>query len=133
METSAKYKWQVRLAALLLFVVGVLAGILATNLYRERHRSTLSPGSRDRFEHVLESLDLTPDQRAQVQTIFDDTRAQLSELRRQSAPKFREVREQTDERLRKVLTPEQWQQFQQLMSGFRERRSRGREKRSQQP
>ena len=31
-------------------------------------------------------------------------------------------RQQTDERLQKVLTPEQWQQFQQLTKEFRDRR-----------
>ena len=132
METSAKYKWQVRLAALLLFAIGIVVGILATNLYRGWQRPA-APGPRDRFERVLDRLDLTPDQRAQVQAIFDDTRAELGELRRQNGSKFRDVRQRTDERLRQALTEAQWEQFQQLMSSYRERRSRGREKRGSQP
>ena len=58
--------------------------------------------------------DLTPDQRTQVNEIFEDARKQLSELRKESEPRFREVRKNTDERLQTVLTPEQWDQFQQM-------------------
>lgn len=128
METSARYRWQVRSAALLLFVTGFLAGILATNFYRARQAPAAGAGGRDRFEQVLDKLDLTPDQRTQVRAIFDDARAQLTELRRQSAPKFREVRRQTDDRLRAVLTAEQWGEFERLTGELRNRRPRGRDR-----
>jgi Spy/CpxP family protein refolding chaperone len=69
---------------------------------------------------MLDRLNLTQDQRTQVGEIFEDARKQLAELRRDSEPKFREVRKNTDERLQSVLTPEQWDQFQQMTN----RRSR---------
>ena len=119
MDSSARSKWQVRLAVLLLFVVGFMAGALAMNIYRARHWSPRSEG-RGGFEQMLDRLNLTQDQRMQVGEIFEDARKQLAELRRDSEPKFREVRKNTDERLQSVLTPEQWEQFQQMTS----RRSR---------
>ena len=85
------------------------------NIYRGRQLSPRA-GGRGGFERMVEKLNLTQDQRAQVSEIFEDARNQLSELRRASEPKFREVRKNTDERLQTVLTPEQWEQFQQMTS-----------------
>jgi Spy/CpxP family protein refolding chaperone len=113
MDSSARSKWQVRLAVVLLFVVGFMAGALAMNIYRSRHWSPRS-GGRGGFEQMLDRLNLTQDQRTQVGEIFEDARKQLAEVRKDSEPKFREVRKNTDERLQSVLTPDQWEQFQQM-------------------
>lgn len=115
MDSSARSKWQVRLAVLILFVVGFMAGALAMNIYRTRQGPPRA-GGRGGFEQMLDRLNLTKDQRTQVGEIFDDARNQLAELRRESDPKFREVRKNTDERLQSVLSPEQWEQFQQMTS-----------------
>ena len=123
MNSSSKGKWQVRLAVFLLFVVGFIAGGLAMNIYRGRQWSPRA-GGRGGFEQMLNKLDLTADQRTQVNEIFEDARKQLSELRKESEPKFREVRKNTDERLQSVLTATQWEQFQQ-MTDRRNRSHRG--------
>lgn len=115
MDSSARSKWQVRLAVVILFVVGFLAGALAMNIYRARQRPPRA-GGRGGFEQMLNRLNLTQDQRTQVDDIFEDARKQLAELRKDSEPKFREVRKNTDERLQSVLTAEQWEQFQQMTS-----------------
>ena len=131
MNSSTASKWQVRLAVVLIFVVGFIAGALAMNVYRSRQRAFSRANGHGRFEQVLDKLNLSPEQRTQVGAIFDDARAQLTEVRKESGPKFREVRERTDERLKAVLTPEQWEQFQQVTNESRERRQhrRGRENR----
>ena len=113
MDSNTRNKWQVRLAVMILFVVGFLAGGLAMNIYRARHGFPRA-GGRGGFEQMLDRLDLTADQRTQVNGIFEDARKQLTDLRRESEPKFREVRQNTDERLQTVLTPEQWERFQQM-------------------
>lgn len=126
MDSNAKSKWQVRLAVLILFVVGFIAGGLAMNMYRSRQWSPRA-GGRGGFEQMLDKLNLTSDQRTEVNGIFEDARKLLTELRRESEPKFREVRKNTDERLQAVLTPEQWEEFQQMTD--RRNRSRGRPRR----
>ena len=115
MDSSAKSKWQVRLAVVILFVVGFLAGALAMNIFRSRQRPPRA-GGRGGFEQMLDRLNLTQEQRTQVSGIFDEARKQLTELRKESEPKFREVRKNTDERLQSVLTSEQWEQFQKMTS-----------------
>ncbi|HET9788302.1 MAG TPA: hypothetical protein VFP47_14290, partial [Pyrinomonadaceae bacterium] len=77
---------------------------------------------RDRFEQMAERLQLSGDQKTKVQEIFTDTREQLRAVRRESEPKMDEIRRHADGRLQTVLTPEQWQQFQNLRDEMRQRR-----------
>src|ERR671912_56812 len=120
MDKAAKNRWQVRGAALIIFVLGFAAGILALNVYRGFAHGG---DRRDRFEQMAERMQLTADQKTKVQEIFADTREQLRAVRRESEPKVNEIRRQADGRLQTVLTPEQWQQFQTIRE---ERQRRGR-------
>jgi Spy/CpxP family protein refolding chaperone len=119
MDNASKNRWQVRVAALVIFVLGFAAGILALNVYR---RVAGGDRPRDRFEQMTRRLNLTADQRTKVQGIFSDTREQVRALRRESEPKFDEIRRQADERLQQVLTAEQWEQFQKDRHEMRGRR-----------
>jgi Spy/CpxP family protein refolding chaperone len=118
MDKLRRSSWQVRVAALVIFVLGFVAGALALNAYRTWVRS---PGGQDsgNLNKLFDSLQLNQDQRSQVQQIFGDTRAQLQALRKESEPRVAEIRRQADERLQKVLTPEQWQKFQQMRDDWR--------------
>jgi Spy/CpxP family protein refolding chaperone len=129
MNSITRNKWQVRLAAFVIFALGAAGGALALSAYRSWTRAeghVRGGGERGRgFERMLESLDLTDEQRAQVRQILDEARAEVEAVRRGSEPRLREVRQRSDERLQKVLTPEQWQQFQKMKDEMRHRR-RGR-------
>ena len=117
MNNVAKNRWQVRIAAVIIFVLGFTAGILALNVYRRWDRGN------NRMEELAERLQLTADQKTKVQEIFSDTREQIRAARREMEPKMAEIRRQADGRLQTVLTPEQWQQFQRMRD---ERQHRGR-------
>jgi len=123
MNNSIRSKWQIRLITVIIFLLGFAGGSLAFNVYHRWRGDWVPRDRRDRFEQMLDRLELTSEQRTQVHQIFSDTREQLDNLRRESEPRFEEIRRQTDERLQKVLTPEQWQKFQQQRE---ERRGRGR-------
>jgi Spy/CpxP family protein refolding chaperone len=130
MDRAKKNSWLVRAAALVIFLLGFAAGALAPSAYRAWTRDRGQSRGQDRFEQMSERLKLTPEQKAQVQQIFGETRTQLEALRKESEPRFEEIRRQADERLQKVLTPEQWQQFQQSHDEGRRRggrRGRGRD------
>ena len=127
MNINSKSKWQIRVAALLIFVLGVAAGALALNGYQRWFRSRAERSRQQRFERMLDRLQLNADQKTQVHQILAETRDQLQNLRKESEPRFDAIRTQADERLQKVLTPEQWKQFQQERD-----RSRGRERRGMQ-
>ena len=119
MTNVTKNRWQVRVAALIIFVLGFTAGILALNIYR-RARPL---GGGNRMDELAERLKLTADQKTKVQEIFSDTREQIRSVRREMEPRMNEIRSQADGRLQTVLTPEQWQQFQKLRD--ERRRARG--------
>jgi DNA anti-recombination protein RmuC len=120
MDTSSRNKWQVRIAAILIFVLGFVAGGLAVNAYRAWARNR--NGGQDRFEQLATRLQLSADQKTKVQQIFGDTRQRLQALRKESEPRVNEIRQQTDQRLQQVLTPEQWEKFQQMRNEMRSRR-----------
>ncbi|HYE76316.1 MAG TPA: hypothetical protein VEF04_23430 [Blastocatellia bacterium] len=122
MNTSGKFKWQIRLAALVIFLLGFTAGALSLNFYHQRKIDAVS-SRRERYEQMIERLNLSAEQKTQVDKIFSDARQQLIELRKESEPRFSEVRKQTDEKLKTVLSPEQWERFQQMMNEARSRRS----------
>lgn len=122
MTNVNRNRWQVRIAATVIFVLGFTAGILALNVYRGWGHAG-GPGNR--MDELSERLQLTADQKAKVQEIFNDTREQLRAVRQETEPRMEEIRRQADGRLQTVLTPEQWQQFQRLREE-RGRRGRGR-------
>jgi Spy/CpxP family protein refolding chaperone len=119
MNNVTKNRWQVRIAAMIIFVLGFTAGILALNVYR----GVVRGGGGGRMDEMSERLNLTADQKTKVQEIFSDTREQLRAVRRETEPRMAEIRRQADGRLQTVLTPEQWGQFQKIRD---ERGGRGR-------
>ena len=133
MDTISKSKWQVRGAAIIIFVLGFAAGGLALNAYKRWDRSGSALSREAKFDRMLDTLQLSADQKTQVHQILGDSRKQLQELRKQSEPRVGEIRQQADERLQKVMTPEQWKQFQQVRTEFRGRDRRGRENSSSTP
>ena len=125
MDKNSKNRWQLRAAAAMIFVFGFVAGALALNAYRAWSRGSGPTSRQDRFEQMSERLKFNDEQKTQVQQILGDTREQLQALRKESEPKVKEIRQRADERLQKVLTPEQWQQFQQMRDEMRSRGRRG--------
>lgn len=133
MDTVSKSKWQVRGAAILIFVLGFTAGALALNAYKRWDRSGGMQSRQERFDRMLDTLKLSAEQKTQVQQILGDSREQLQALRKEGEPRVETIRQQADERLQKVMTPEQWKQFQQMRNEFKNRGRRGRENNSSSP
>jgi len=125
MDYISKNRWQVRGAAALIFVLGFAAGILALNVYRGWARG-VGRSPEDRFEQMSSRLQLNADQRTRVQQILSDAREQLRAFRKESEPRVTEIRKQTDAHLQEILTPEQWQRFQQMRDEMRGQHGRGR-------
>ena len=119
MEKIRNSKWRVRIAVLLIFLLGFSAGVLGLNVY-QKWRSR-DQARRQEYAQMIDRLQLNNDQKTQVQQIFSDTRAQLQALRREPDPRVAGIRQQTDEKLQKVLTPDQWKQFQQMRDELRTR------------
>jgi Spy/CpxP family protein refolding chaperone len=124
MDTANRDKWRVRAAALVIFLLGAAAGTLAPHAYHGwlMHEDAQA---RPNFRDVFDRLQLNADQKTQVQQIFNDTHEQLRVLHRDSEARVAEIRQQADERLQKVFTPEQWQQFQRAREEMHAQRRHG--------
>src|SRR5688572_27001978 len=107
-----KSKWHLRLAVVVIFLLGFVAGMLTINLYHVNRSIAASKNRRHRFEQMLKRLGLTEEQQPKVEKILSDARAQFKEIRKESEPRQRELRAKVNDQLQAVLTPEQWQQYQ---------------------
>jgi Spy/CpxP family protein refolding chaperone len=123
MDTTNKRKWQVRAAAAIIFLLGFTGGALSFNAYQRWSRNVQANGNP--YEQMLDRLQLNSDQKTQVHQILSEARSQLQEVRKESEPRVKEIRQQTDERLQKILTPDQWKQFQEEREKMRGRRRHG--------
>jgi Spy/CpxP family protein refolding chaperone len=124
MNNVARNKWPARGFAVVIFILGFTSGILALNaIHWARGRRPTAPA--DRIEQLATRLQLNADQKTKVQQIFGDARQQLQALRKESEPRVNDIRQQTDQQLQQVLTPDQWQKFQQVRDEMKARRGPG--------
>ena len=62
-------------------------------------------------EHLTKALDLTPEQQAKIQPIFDQAKPQIMALRQETKQKIQAIRENVQSQIRPILTPAQQQKF----------------------
>jgi periplasmic protein CpxP/Spy len=62
-------------------------------------------------EHLTKALDLTPEQVAKIQPIFDQAKPQLKAARQESKQKIQAIRDNMQAQIRPILTPAQQQKF----------------------
>ena len=70
-----------------------------------------SSGHHAGFEHLVKSLNLTPEQQAKIQPILSQTRPQIETIHEDAAAKTRTVMSNALAQIRPLLTPEQQKKF----------------------
>ena len=63
------------------------------------------------FEHLTESLNLTPEQKAKVQPILDQMKPQLEAIHKEAMEKMKTIMESTGAQIRPLLTPQQQEKY----------------------
>ena len=119
MNIESKNKWQIRLATLSIFLLGFVAGAFALNAYHLLSGAAKQPTKQQRYDEAFSRLGLTETQKIEVQRIVGETREKIQRLRQEGEPRIQEIRAQSDEQLRRVLTPEQWREFQRARDEIR--------------
>jgi len=114
MEFRNNPKWQIRLIAIAIFLLGFVAGALTFNAYHAWSNSHRKFSKKDKYQQILNQLNLSKEQRAEVERIMNETREEIQALRRENEPRIREIRDRTSEKMQRVLTQEQWEKFQKL-------------------
>ncbi|MBI3896478.1 MAG: hypothetical protein HY313_11170 [Acidobacteria bacterium] len=95
---------------------------------RQQARNQVQERAGEQFDRMGRLLDLTPEQKTQMQSYLDSQRTQLQALRDNSSltPEQRrqqaqEIQRQTSDQIRALLNPTQQQKLQDLREGGRER------------
>ena len=104
-------------AVLGLFAVGVLTGGFSVHLYHGHggDRSGHSGGHRAHFmEHLDRELELSSDQREQLEGILHDAFTEGESLRREFLPQVHERMNATREKIHALLTAEQRTKFEEM-------------------
>ena len=108
METG-KTRREAAFLVLVVFVLGVLLGGVATHLWGGKvwGHEALPKGRDQIIDRLTHEVGLTPEQKAQVTVIVDDTRAQWKALYAPVDAQKEQIRQQSREKLRALMTPEQ--------------------------
>lgn len=116
------------LSVVAVFIVGVAIGIVSTHLFyaQQFRRPGGPPGLMGRtFVDRLEGhLDLTADQRRQIDAILERSHAKAESLRHEMQPRLEQLFETTGAEIEAILTPEQREKFRQLRESQRGRMDR---------
>ena len=105
-------------AVLAIFLLGIAAGLLGGHLFYARllARPGGPPelGSRHFARHLERALELSDEQKVEIEQVLADTRETSQKFRREMEPRVRELLESTRDEIEKVLTPEQLEKFEEL-------------------
>jgi len=104
------------LVVVLLFVSGLVIGVMGTHLYYFYHLrgprgGPPGPGAGFIVGAMERDLGLSPEQAREVRAIIERARQRGFELRRDTLPRMHEIMEATTRDIRAVLTPEQRERF----------------------
>ncbi len=123
-ETRVK----VRLAFLIIFILGFAAGALSFSVYSRRIETGRSTGWTGRFDReryvkqMTEAVGLRPEQMDALNAILDETREGFLALRKRLNPQFDEIRQQARNRIRRILNPDQQGRFDLFLKRWDEER-----------
>ena len=110
----------------LVFVLGILCGILATHMmYNYRIESILSGRAQTREETIVSrldrKLDLDERQEDQIRTIVHETHEEIRALRNQFRPQTEAIIEKSQAKISIILMPEQRNKYEQMIAERKER------------
>ena len=72
------------------------------------------------LEHMTETLDLTPDQKAKIQPILDQAKPQMVAIHQEAMQKMKDLMDKTMAQIRPLLTPDQQKKADDLKAAHQE-------------
>ena len=114
----------------LVFLLGAALGGMLGYVFAHRSYAALAPALTDqakkqqKVERLTQELNLSSDQRQQLDVIITDIQAQYKTIRKTIEPQIDEARQRGRERIRAILTPEQKPKFGAFLQKMDEERKR---------
>ena len=120
-------KWKAIIGILLVFLLGVFAGVLGSYaIFSQRMEGMVrgEPGRAGEFivRRLTRELHLDPAQSEQLRTIVKETHAELRELRKKIRPESEEIMARSQDRVRAILRPDQREKYEKIIEEHRKRR-----------
>jgi Spy/CpxP family protein refolding chaperone len=121
---KTKYKILVALTLLVVFGLGVAAGVLGERyvVHKQYRRVSSQKQHAPSLEAWAKELGLTPDQQAKIREIFKKNEERMKAYREEGLGKLREVRKALRDELDAVFTPEQKKKMEEMIRQHEERR-----------
>jgi hypothetical protein len=118
-------RWPI-FGVVLIFLLGILCGSLATHLLYRCRMDSITSGRGEHREELLvnrleRKLKLDDRQVVQVRSIVHETHEGIMALRRQLRPQTEAVIEKSQARINAILTPEQREKFAQMIAKHKEK------------
>ena len=119
-------KFKALLVIAVVFLLGALAGaalsrtVLRSISDRGPHHHSRGPF----IEKLQKRLDLSDEQRTQIQAILDESHQQFGKLHKSVKPQFETIRQQMSERIRNELNPDQVRKFAAMRAEYEQRKAR---------
>jgi hypothetical protein len=103
-------KWKIWLGLVVLFLSGVVVGGVGTGLYAKHQISQFFSGQRPVFKRVfvrrlVHGLDLSKDQRQQIDLVGEHAETQFLELRQESRGEVQAILDRAITEMKKHLSP----------------------------
>lgn len=100
-------KQKAQLIIIAAFVLGIVVGASGQYLVLYKSLSKPASSSQEMLDSLTRDVNLTNDQRSQVEQIINDSQVKYQELRNQTRPQYDAVRNETRKRVSAILSPEQ--------------------------
>jgi Spy/CpxP family protein refolding chaperone len=111
-----------------LFLIGIALGALGASLWLRSRPQPMGhyshPSRAEIVNRLSHDLDLTPEQRSQIETIVDSAHKRFHALDEQVEPQYDAIRQDTRSQIRVVLTPEQKAKFEDEVRRLDEQRKK---------
>ena len=123
---KSKYKILVALTLLVVFGLGVAAGVLGERyvVHKKARRPSAARTHSPTPEDWARELGLTEDQKVQMREIFKKNEERMKEYRTESRGRLNELRKMLWDETNAVLTPEQKLKNDEMIRRFEERRKK---------
>ena len=122
------------LSLLVAFAAGVLGGIFAERIFihpRHHTQAQRGPSHPPDLEEMARNLGLSPDQKDRIQQIFESNDGKFKELYTEMHDRLSALRSEIKSQIDAVLTPEQKQKMEAIITKHGEERKRESEKEDQ--
>ncbi len=123
-----KYLLNSLFAASCIFAISMSAGHGFAQDAAPAQQDQARPNQQRGLDALAQRLSLTDQQKSQLQPIFQERRQKMQDLRasgasqEQQRTEMKKIMDDSDAKIQPILTPDQWQQYQQMQAQMREHR-----------